>query len=92
MTQHFAPQKLRALNDLHVIFVDAATIHTADPQDQADCRVNAPLAIDAAGPKEEDCVPPVQCPPRSPAPPPKVARPDKTVPAPQQAPPRPETE
>ena len=92
MTQHFAPQNFRALKDLHAIFADAATAHAADAQDQADCRVDAPLAVDAAGPKEADCLPPVQRPPLSPAPPPRVARPDEAAPAPQQVPPRPAAE
>ena len=92
MTQHLATEKLRALKDLHAIFVDAATAHATNPLDQADCRVVALLAVDAAGPKEADCLPLVQRPPLSPAPPPRVARPDETAPAPQQVPPRPAAE
>ena len=92
MTQHLAIEKIRALKDLHAILVDAATAHAADPLDQADCRIVALLAVNAAGPKEADCLPPVQRPPLSPAPPPRVAHPDETAPAPQQVPPRPAAE
>ena len=94
MTQHIAADKLQALIHLHATFSDAATANAADPQDQADCCVVTPLADDAAGPEETNCVPapPVQRPSLSPAPPPRVARTSDTAPAPEQIPPRPTAE
>ena len=77
MTQHLATEKLRALKDLHAIFVDAITAQATDPLDQTDCHIIAPLAVYAAGPKEENCLPPLQHPPLSPTPPPRVAPPQR---------------